>query len=156
MINKLYTDYYNQILWYCMNLTNHNIQLAEDITQDTFIKALENMHILNDLSESKCRSWLYTTSRNIFIDKIRRISNEPKISPKLYNEDDLSKIVVIQLCQQLPEEEKDIFYMRYIEGYNSTELGEIFNMSASTVRSRLSSARKKIANIYYDEGKKGD
>ncbi|HEY4544596.1 MAG TPA: sigma-70 family RNA polymerase sigma factor, partial [Tissierellaceae bacterium] len=82
--------------------------------------------------------------------------NEPKISPKLYNEDDFSKIVVIQLCQQLPEEEKDIFYMRYIEGYNSTELGEIFNMSASTVRSRLSSARKKIANIYYDEGKKGD
>ena len=46
--------------------------------------------------------------------------------------------------------------MRYIEGYNSTELGEIFDLPPSTVRSRLSSARKKMSKIYFMEKGKGD
>ncbi|NLY82817.1 MAG: sigma-70 family RNA polymerase sigma factor [Clostridiales bacterium] len=156
MINKLYQSYYNKLLWYCLNLSQKNPSIAEDIVQETFIKALENAHILNELKESQCRSWLYRTAKNIFIDKIRRAANAPKVEMLPFQEDDLSCILVKQLCAQLPGTEGTLFWMRYIEGYTSRELGEIFNLSPSTIRSRLSSARKKISKNYFIEKEKGE
>lgn len=156
MIDKLYKDYYNKLLWYCVSLSRNNISLAEDIVQDTFLKALQNIHILNELDENQCVSWLYRTAKNTFIDRVRRIANQPKIEERLFKEDDLSQILVGQLCAQLPDHERALFWMRYIEGYSSVELGEIFDLSPSTVRSRLASARRKISKIYFMEKGKGD
>ncbi|NLY46698.1 MAG: RNA polymerase sigma factor [Tissierella sp.] len=156
MIDKLYKDYYNKLLWYCINLSSSNTSIAEDIVQETFIRGLENAHILNDLSEAQCRSWLYRTAKNIFIDKVRRMANEPKIEEALFEEDDLSKVIVSQLCAYLPDKERVLFWMRYIEGYSSTELGEIFDLPPSTIRSGLSSARNKMSKIYLMQKGKGD
>lgn len=156
MIDRLYKDYYNKLLWYCINLSSNNTYIAEDITQETFIKALENAHVLNDLSEGQCRSWLYRTAKNIFIDRVRRLANMPEVESSGVQEDDLSKILVIQLCSTLPDKERALFWMRYIEGYSSTELGEIFDLPPSTVRSRLSSARSKMSKLYFMGKGKGD
>jgi RNA polymerase sigma-70 factor (ECF subfamily) len=154
MMEKLYTNYYNQLLWYCISLSGNNRALAEDIVQDTFMRGLVNAHILNEMADEQCRSWLYKTAKNIFIDKIRHIKKEPIPDIDLVQEDDLSEIIVWQLCNQLPDEERSLFWMRYMEGYNSKELGEMFDLPPSTVRARLSSARKKITKIYYS--KKGE
>ncbi|HLR35775.1 MAG TPA: sigma-70 family RNA polymerase sigma factor [Tissierellales bacterium] len=156
MIDKLYTDYYNELLWYCINLSRNNTSIAEDIAQETFMKALENAHILNNLTEGQCRSWLYRTAKNIFIDRVRRIANQPRVEEELFREDDLSQILVGQLCAGLPDHERTLFWMRYIEGYSSVELGKIFDLSPSTIRSRLASARRKISKIYFMEKGKGD
>lgn len=156
MIDKLYTDYYNKLLWYCLSLSGSNSSMAEDIVQETFIKALKNAHILNELTEGQCRSWLYKTAKNIFIDDIRRMANAPKPEFPLFKEDDLSVIIVRQLSNQLPDNERTLFWMRYIEGYNSTELGEIFDLSPSTVRARLASAREKVSKMYFKEKGKGE
>jgi len=149
-------NYHNELLWYCINLSGNDRAFAEDIVQDTFMRALENAHILNDMPESKCRSWLYKTARNIFIDKIRRINNEPQPDYNEFTEDDLSEVMVRQLCAHLPEEERELFWLRFMEGYNSTELGELYSLSPSTIRSKLSSARKKIRKMYLDQKGKGD
>ncbi len=136
-----------------MSLSRSNTSMAEDIVQETFIKGLENAHILNELSEPQCRSWLYKTAKNIFIDRVRRIANEPMIEEPLFKEDDLSRIIVSQLCAYLPDKERVLFWMRYIDGYSSTELGEMFDLPPSTIRSRLSSARNKMSKIYFMKGK---
>ena len=154
MMEKLYTNYYNQLLWYCISLSSNNRALAEDIVQDTFMRGLVNAHILNEMADEQCRSWLYKTAKNIFIDKMRHIKKEPIPEIDIIQEDDLSEIIVMQLCNQLPDEERSLFWMRYMEGYNSKELGEMFDLPPSTVRARLSSARKKITKIYYS--KKGE
>lgn len=156
MIDKLYTEYHKPLLWYCINLSNNNASMAEDIVQETFIRAMENVHTLNELSDGQCRSWLYRTAKNIFIDRVRRVANEPNPEMPLIGEDDLSIVIVKQLCTQLPEEEGRLFWMRYIEGYRSTELGEIFDLPPSTVRSKLSSARKKMTKIYFQQKSRGD
>jgi len=71
-------------------------------------------------------------------------------------EDDLSEVIVMQLLNQLPDEERTLFLMRYMQGYNSTELGEMFDLPPSTVRARLLSARKKITKIYYFKKGEGE
>ena len=156
MIDKLYEKFYKNLLWYCINLSDNNRAFAEDIVQDTFMRALTNANVLNELNELQCRSWLYKTAKNIFIDKFRRISKEPQPQVEVMKEDDLSEILVRQLCNQLPGEERTLFFMRYIDGYNSAELGEMFDLPPSTVRARLSSARKKMAEIYFEKIDKGE
>lgn len=156
MIESLYRDYHNQLLWYCIKLTSNNRALAEDVVQDAFMRALENAHILNDLTNSQCRSWLYKTAKNIFIDRMRRINKEPIPQLELTTEDDLSEVMVRQLCGQLPVEERELFWLRYMEGYNSSELGKIYDLPASTVRARLLSARKKISKLYFEQKGKGE
>lgn len=120
------------------------------------MRALENAHILNDLTNAQCRSWLYRTAKNIFIDRMRRITKEPQPHLQLTTEDDLSEVMVRQLCGQLPAEERELFWLRYMEGYNSTELGNLFDLPPSTVRARLLSARKKISKLYFEQKGKGD
>lgn len=156
MIENLYRDYHNQLLWYCINLSSNNRALAEDIVQDTFMRGLENAHILNELTQIQCRSWLYKTAKNIFIDRMRRINNEPRTQLQLITEDDLSEVMVRQMCGQLPAEERELFWLRYMEGYNSSELGKLYDLPASTVRARLLSARKKISKLYFEQKGKGE
>ena len=156
MIENLYREYHNQLLWYCINLSSNNRALAEDIVQDSFMRGLENAHVLNNLTDAQCRSWLYKTAKNIFIDRIRRMNKEPMPELEFVTEDDLSEVMVRQLCGELPDNEKDLFWLRYMEGYNSSELGKLYDLPASTVRARLLSARKKITKLYYDQKGNGE
>lgn len=148
MIDRLYQDYYNKLLWFCVSLSG-NIAMAEDIVQDTFMRALENAPVFKELNEAQSRSWLYKTAKNIFIDRVRRNKKEPVPEGEPVKEDDLSEIIVRMLCNQLPGEEGTLFWMRYMEGYNSNELGEMYNLPPSTIRAKLSSARKKISKMYF-------
>ena len=141
--------------WYQV-LSYNNRAVAEDIVQYTFMRALENGHIPDDRTNAQCRSWLYRTAKNIFIDRMRRITKEPQPQLQLTTEDDLSEVMVRQLCGQLPAEERELFWLRYMEGYNSTELGNLFDLPPSTVRARLLSARKKISKLYFEQKGKGD
>ena len=46
--------------------------LAEDLVQETFIKALIHADTVMDLSPSQQRAWLYRTFKNLFFDRCRR------------------------------------------------------------------------------------
>lgn len=150
MVERLYTVYYEELLRFCLSLTGEPAA-AEDIVQDTYLRAMENVILLGELSDAKCRAWLYRTAKNIFIDRFRRKKNEPLCTQRDVWEDDLSRMLVIQLCSYLPGEERALFWLRYMDGYNSTELGRIFGLPPSTVRAKLASARRKIA-VLYNEG----
>ena len=57
-----------------------------------------------------------------------------------------------QLLSTLPDEEELLFTMRYLQGYNSKQLGELFGMPSGTVRSKLSSARKHLREAIGGKG----
>lgn len=147
MIEKMYQTYYDLLLCYCMSMTKAKAQ-AEDITQETFIRAMEHIDLLEAMPEYKCKSWLYTTARHIFIDEYRRIAKAPKENEEVFWEDDLSQVMVCQVCGCLDPLEQNLFRLRYMEGYNASELGEMYHMSPSTVRAKLSHARKMVAKAY--------
>lgn len=149
MINLLYSKYYSELLGFCISLS-HNQAFAEDIVQETYLRALANAHILNDLSEEKCRAWLYRTAKNLFIDHVRRMSKRTETINEPISEDDYSSVIVQMMCQHLPEDERTLFILRYLEGYNSTELGDMFGIPPSTIRARLASARSKLRKCYND------
>ena len=103
---------------------------------------------VEDLSTSQCRAWLYRTARNLFIDQARKLARETPAEEEQLSlasfEEDLTQAAVAQLIARLPDGERTLFTMRYFEGYNARELGEMFDLPAATVRSRLASAKRRL------------
>lgn len=124
-----------------------NVSLAEEVVQEGFLRALLNEEILTGLLEEQRRAWLYRTIKNIYVDRIRHTARETvvEIMPeKMIEPVELKELEWQQLLNILPEDEQLLFTMRYLQGYNSKQLGEIFQMPPGTVRSKLSSARKHL------------
>lgn len=147
MVEELYTAFYDNLLCYCFSLT-HDHAAAEDLVQETYMRALHHVEDIQDSSHAQCRSWLYQTAKRLFIDRLRKLAREVCVEQEQLNlasfEEDLTEIAVRQLLGCLPESERALFTLRYFEGYNATELGELFCLPPSTVRARLASARKHL------------
>ena len=143
----LYTQLYPLLLRYCTALTQNQTE-AQDLAQETCLRALTHPDALAQSSPGQCRSWLYKTARNLWIDRLRRAAREAPAAveqlPEPPFEDDLTVVAVHQLLRRLPQEEQVLFRLRYLEGINATQLGEWFDLPPSTVRAKLASARKKL------------
>ena len=146
-VQDLYTKHYKELLTYCMSMTK-NKPAAEDLLQETSLRAFTHWEDLEDLSSSQRRAWLYRTARNLFIDQLRKQSRESPAEEETLAlaafEEDLSQAAVAQLIARLPDRERTLFTMRYFEGYNAAELGHLFALPSATVRSRLAAARQRL------------
>ena len=67
-IDELYTEYFNDIYRFVFSLTK-NKSLTEDIVQETFTRAYLN---LDSFRNQPNKAWLFTVSRNIFYDHLRK------------------------------------------------------------------------------------
>ncbi len=155
MIEELYEKLGKEIFGYCCGLNGGDPELAGDIMQETFIRAMTNIEVLEDLSFKQRRAWLYKTARNIFIDKVRRTASEQQklnyFNTEELEENTFDDVETEQILLLLPPDLRIIFRMRYINGYNSSELGEMFNLSPSTVRAKLSTAKKILKTKLLEE-----
>ena len=153
MVEELYTDFYEQLLGWCTALV-HSRAAAEDLVQETFLRAMGHLGDLEVLGRVQRRAWLYRTAKNLLIDRSRRQARETCVEEEQLAltpfEEDLSAVAVGQLIARLPETERTLFSMRAFAGYNATELGKLFHLSPSTVRSRLASARRKLIRWYQE------
>ncbi len=147
-MEELYTAFYGRLLRYCVAAAQGNRHTGEDLAQETFLRALTHMGELEGLSRAQQFAWLKRTARNLYIDRVRKLSRESSVEQADLErgafEEDYSAVAVRELVGCLPEEERAIFILRHFEGCNASEIGEIFSLSPSTVRSRLASARRKL------------
>ena len=147
LIESLYTDFYDELLARCVAMC-HDWGTAEDLVQETFLRALTHVEDVQDLSRGQCRAWLHKTAQRLYIDRVRKLARETAADQEdlertVFQEDHTAPAAA-QLIDRLPPEEKALFVLRHFEGYNASELGEIFSLPASTVRSRLASARRHL------------
>ena len=145
MITELYTVYRPELLKYCCMLCR-NVSDAEDLTQNTFMKALSRLDLLEELGEKERRAWLYKVARNLFYDACRRRSIENAFQgfDEEETEDDFSETEVKMILDALPPDLSQLFIRRYFEGYTSKELAEEYGLSPSGIRAALSRARKLL------------
>lgn len=107
--------------------------------------------ILAPLDDRGRWAWLRKTARNLFIDGLRRDRRADGEVPETPFEEDFTKAEVWRAIGELRDGERELFYLRYFAGYDSTELGRMFDLAPSTVRSRLRSARAQIRRTYFEE-----
>lgn len=151
-----------------------NPQDAEDVLQETFIKAYR--HLAGFDGRSSLSTWLYRIATNEALMLLRRrkdnlVSIDEPANPE---EEDQEPRQIIDWCC-LPEEEllsaeartyldsaiddlpaslRVVFLLRDIEGLSTQETGEVLNLSETAVKTRLSRARLRLREIlskYYGE-----
>lgn len=149
-----------------------NEQDALDITQELFIKVLKKIDTFE--GNSKLSTWVYRITVNYckdFVKKNRRrthISLDKPIgnadgdflneiedggpTPQTILEKKLENELLQNAIESLEGEQKEIIILRYINELSYSEIGEILKLPEGTIKSRLSRARKKLAEILKKRG----
>ncbi|MBI5403424.1 MAG: RNA polymerase sigma factor [Ignavibacteriae bacterium] len=147
---------YSSALNYCIGLCRKgNLNEAEDIFQDSLLKALENFTDL--FEDDKFKNWLFTIITNTYISFYRKKIFRKFLSIEEYQ--DIGKLHGL-IQENLPgeihtglylalsgikEKEKISFLLFELGGFSIEEIQKIqMEKSASAVKSRLSRTRKKL------------
>lgn len=115
-MKEIETFYEQNRLWlvrWCTAMTGETA-VAEDIVQDTFIRAMQHLDTLEELSGEQCRAWLRHTAKNRYIDMLRHVRKESGADAEQSYTDDHTKSIVTALCMALPPEENTLFIIRKV------------------------------------------
>jgi RNA polymerase sigma-70 factor (ECF subfamily) len=142
---------YNYIL-----LIVRNREMAEDIFQETFMRAIMTIKQGRYMENGKFSSWICRIAHNQIIDIYRRERNEKTVSNEEYEEQDLfndaklceenieDKMVREQVLQDvnnlmlhLPDEQREVVYMRYYQDLSFKEIADITGVSINTALGRM-------------------
>lgn len=75
MTGELYHLYYEEMVHWAVSMTK-NLSSAEDLVQETFLRAMKNEELFKGMEFYQCRSWLYRTARNLYVDWVRHATHE--------------------------------------------------------------------------------
>lgn len=149
-----------------------DVQLSEDLAQDTLIKLYQQSW--DYLPVGRFRGWLFRIARNLLIDDIRRKTNDALVRavkrPRDEEDDILQRIAgeltspeeqadqreVARLVDagldELPEEQRQTFTLHHYSGVSLPEIAQIMDIPLATCKSRLRLAREKLADVLKGHG----
>lgn len=155
MVEKLYSIFSQELYRYALALTQ-NEAAAQDLLQEVFLRALSHLDDLEPLADKQKRAWLYTTLRNLHYDQMRRqaLFHRKMTAPNETAPEEFSAVEIRLLLAYLPYDLRILFEKRYFEGYNATELGEIYDLPPSTIRSKLRQCRTILKQMLSADPKK--
>jgi len=140
-LTELYETYENKLRRYAAGLTR-DPHWAEDLVQDTFVRAMGHLDLLGTLKPYQQRAWLYRTLKNLYLDGLSARQREQELVDQLAREarsspslEDL--VLSSDPLALIPERFREVVVQRYMLGMNSREIGEALGIPAATVRSRL-------------------
>ena len=118
---------------------------AEDATQATFMKLVDKPRTFKDHEHEK--AWLLACAANVCKDELKsarrkRAGDMPADVADSQAHTESSNVLDAVLA--LPEQYKDCVYLHYYEGYKTDEIASMTNTPPSTIRNRLSEARKLL------------
>lgn len=145
-LEKLITSHYGEIYRYCYYHLNQR-QMAEDITQEVFLKFLSNLDSYKDYG--KIKNYLYVIAGNLmknYFKKPKEICGGEFTALEEAKPDDmdniLDKVMLMDALSDLEKTEKDLVILRYYQDLRIKDISKIAGIPASTVRYKLKHAEK--------------
>ena len=160
--NVLLERYQEKLFSYILFVVR-NQDAADDIFQDTFMKAIVTIQQGRYVENGKFQAWLTRIAHNLIIDYFRQNKNENCVSNDdveydLFNDMKLSeanvetKMVheqvlddVKMLIEHLPQNQKEVVFMRYYQGLSFKEIAEVTGVSINTALGRM---RYALLNLH--------
>lgn len=164
VFGALYEETGRTVYFSCLKLLG-DPQLAEDITQETYLTALQKLGTLaqpenfpawvNRIGINLCKMHFRNNSapEDNSEEIIEEIPDEGLIPEEYVSNDAKRKIIMDIIDTVLTEEQRRSVILYYFDMLTVPEIAEVMNCTTGTVTSRLSAARKKIkeAVLIYEE-----
>lgn len=148
MMNNI-EEQYDKIYRYCYYKVR-NRDLAEDITQETFLRGIESQGCGVDIR------YLYRIAHNLCIDEYRRLRTDSIEDVEISDGNDLcasvvDSIVINQALSKLSEQEREVLLLRYANEESVSVICSIYGKSRFAVYRWIQSILKKCKD-YTDGG----
>lgn len=150
---KLYDKYLKQIYGFIYYKTSHK-ETAEDLTSQTFFKALRYLGGFNFVKNSSFSAWLFTIARNCVIDHYRSSKLFKNIDDvwDLASTEDIAKnfeskeesAQLLKYLKELNSKQREIVILRVFQDLSYREIANITNRSESACKMDFSRALKKL------------
>ncbi len=140
-IADLFEHSKDRLFRYALGLCK-SIDRADDLVQETFLRALRHSQTLAGLNGFQRDAWLKRVLRNRFLDEERsRKRTDAAIVQMIRHakrpSDRRGLIRFDEILDRVPERYRGVLERRYRLGMNSTEIGRELGMPAATVRSHI-------------------
>ena len=156
---------YQDKLYSYINFIVRNRDISDDIFQETFVKAIITLQKGGYTSTGKFGAWLTRIAHNLIIDRFRQERNDNTVSNDaqeydllndarltesgieeiLINEQTLKD--VRRLVNMLPDNQREVVFMRYYQNLSFKEIAEITGVSINTALGRMRYALINIRKI---------
>ena len=149
--DQIYQAYFDPVYRYVLSISG-STQTAEEITQETFFKAMRSLHQFQ--GRSSLKSWLCAIAKNLYLSEQRKkpaasIDDAPSLSAPspgpeevLVRQDDRMRIH--HLLHRLEEPYREVFTLRTLGELSFRDIGELFGKSENWACVVYHRARKKI------------
>ncbi len=132
----------------------HNSAQADDLVQDTLVKALANVERFEP--GTNLRAWLFTILRNHYYSQLRKLKREVEdadgkfaarlaVRPEQDGSVDLEDFKVA--FQQLAPDHREVLTLVGASGCSYEEAATICGCAVGTIKSRVNRARRKLADL---------
>ncbi len=156
MLRQFYGRYASEIYLYLYSLCKSR-ELAEDLMQDVFLKALLS---LSD-SHTNIRAWLYKVARNTCLNELRKRNRETELDEQLAVSDETilgsviqneQKKALYQAMMKLPDRQREILELFYFSEMSIKEIAAVLTLSAENVRVLAYRAKKQLRSEMEGDG----
>ena len=153
--SELYKRYKDRMYYYFFRMLANSSELANDFLQELFMKIIEKPDSYNPAYSF--HTWLYSVANNMCKNEYRRRgirqeyhdfeASEPHIDFLSETGIEPEQVIekIFQTLDQLGEEHRSAFLLRYREEFSIREVAEMLGLPEGTVKSRLFNARKILA-----------
>ena len=137
-------EQYDKIYRFCYYKV-HNREIAEDITQETFLRFLYGGYE----EQGKALNYLYSVARNLCIDEMRRphwdsIDDKDILDDGGFEDNLIGQIHLRRALGELSEEEREILFLRYVNGEPMSVISAMTGLSRFALHRRISGIKKKL------------
>lgn len=160
-MDAIYKKYCKCVYNFLYKLTN-DIELSEELTQETFYTAIKKIHTLKD--KESIRTWLYQIAKNKWKDYLRKNKkaninlDENTVENLVANydieEDMIAKDNIIEFYKKihmLDIDTREIIYLKIIRNFTFKEISQILGKNEEWARTKFYRGKLKLKESLQDE-----
>ena len=160
IVTELYRQYHHSLLSFVLRLTGGDRQQAEDVVQETMVRAWRQASRL-DLGAESLMPWLATVARRIVIDERRRKLARPaetgdgmaeRASVADETEDLLRRVTMAEALQALSPAHREVLNETILRDRTVNEAAEVLGIPVGTVKSRVYYALRALRLVLAERG----
>jgi RNA polymerase sigma factor (sigma-70 family) len=156
---QLYHSHRDRIYALCWRMCGGDKGLAEDMLQDSFVRAWNKLTLFR--GDSKFGTWLHRLTVNVILSdkriRVRRLQHEQELAEgierTMVGDRDVSAGLSRDLeaaISGLPERARTVLVLYDIEGYRHGEIAEMTGMAVGSSKAQLHRARKLVRRVLDD------